>query len=206
MLPAELNKELGNIDLYLLDAILKGYIARDGRVLDAGCGEGRNLHWLLKNGYSCFGVDANPLAIELLKQVARQLQPGIALEQFQDGLVEQLLFPAGAFKTVICSAVLHFAQTDEQFRRQWAELCRVLATGGFLFIRTATDWGMQNRELELDEHTEQHLLPDGSFRFLLSQELLAELMQKHSLSFKESPKTVLLPNQRSMGVLMLVKE
>ena len=40
----ELNKVLGNIDLYLLDQLLKGRITRDMKILDAGCGEGRNLH------------------------------------------------------------------------------------------------------------------------------------------------------------------
>ena len=38
-----LRNELGDIDIYLLDQILRGRIGPGDRVLDAGCGSGRNL-------------------------------------------------------------------------------------------------------------------------------------------------------------------
>ncbi len=36
----DLNKEIGNIDIYLLDQILKGRYQQTHRILDAGCGFG----------------------------------------------------------------------------------------------------------------------------------------------------------------------
>ncbi|WP_332912670.1 hypothetical protein [Algoriphagus boritolerans] len=38
----ELNQLLGNVDIYLLDQILKGRFSKEMKILDAGCGEGRN--------------------------------------------------------------------------------------------------------------------------------------------------------------------
>lgn len=48
---AALNKLLGNIDIYLLDQILKGRFTKEMRILDAGCGEGRNLIYFLHEGF-----------------------------------------------------------------------------------------------------------------------------------------------------------
>ena len=44
-----LNKELGNIDIYLFDQLLKGKFEGEKRILDAGCGEGRNINYFIKN-------------------------------------------------------------------------------------------------------------------------------------------------------------
>ena len=57
---ADLLAQFGPIDIYLFDQILRGRIARGMRVLDAGCGSGRNLVYLLREGYEVFGVDADP--------------------------------------------------------------------------------------------------------------------------------------------------
>ncbi len=61
----ELNRHLGNIDIYLLDQILKGRFDRKMRILDVGCGEGRNLIYLLREDFQVFGVDQNPMAIQM---------------------------------------------------------------------------------------------------------------------------------------------
>jgi tellurite methyltransferase len=45
---ADLQEQFGPIDIYLFDQLLRGRIARGMRVLDAGCGYGRNLVYLLR--------------------------------------------------------------------------------------------------------------------------------------------------------------
>jgi hypothetical protein len=47
----ELNQLLGNIDIYLLDQILKARFEKHCKILDAGCGEGRNLIFFVRNEY-----------------------------------------------------------------------------------------------------------------------------------------------------------
>ena len=47
----------GNIDIYLFDQFLKNRFAPEMKILDAGCGGGRNLVYFLRSGFPVFGVD-----------------------------------------------------------------------------------------------------------------------------------------------------
>ena len=70
-----LNERFGDIDIYLFDQILRGRITPGMRVLDAGCGFGRNLVYFLREGYEVFGVDADPHAIGHVRDLAGALAP-----------------------------------------------------------------------------------------------------------------------------------
>lgn len=199
-----LNQLLGNIDIYLLDQVLKGRFAREMKILDAGCGEGRNLIYLLREGFPVFGIDQNPTAIQMARTYARTLRPNYDLLRFQVADMEDLPFHRGAFQALISSAVLHFAKNTAHFHRMFDEMMRVLQPGGLLFLRMTTGFGgMQEMARELGDG--RYLLPDGSQRFLLTEKLLEELMNKHELSHLENPKSVLVHGQRAMGVFMMVK-
>ena len=50
--------QFGQIDIYVFDQILRGNIDKSMRVLDAGCGYGRNLVHLLREGCEVFAIDA----------------------------------------------------------------------------------------------------------------------------------------------------
>ena len=67
-----LDEQFGPIDIYLFDQILRGRIAPGERIVDAGCGIGRNLVYLLREGYEVYGADADPDAI------ARSARPAAA--------------------------------------------------------------------------------------------------------------------------------
>ena len=75
MSPATLNQLLGNADLYLLDQILKGRFAPGMRILDVGCGEGRNLVYFIRQGMDVWGIDRNPEALKLLRMYGKSLHP-----------------------------------------------------------------------------------------------------------------------------------
>jgi SAM-dependent methyltransferase len=59
---SDLQREFGAIDIYLFDQLLRGRIAPGLRVLDAGCGSGRNLVYLLRSGYEVFAADPDERA------------------------------------------------------------------------------------------------------------------------------------------------
>lgn len=62
--PADrLRERFGELDVYLFDQLLRGRIAQGMRVLDAGCGGGRNLVFLLREGFDVWGVDESADAV-----------------------------------------------------------------------------------------------------------------------------------------------
>src|SRR6266496_1070607 len=59
----DLQEQFGEIDIYLFDQLLRGRIAPGMKVLDAGCGSGRNLIYLLRAGCEVFAVDSDTHAV-----------------------------------------------------------------------------------------------------------------------------------------------
>jgi tellurite methyltransferase len=190
---------LGNMDVYLLDQIMKGRYALPDLILDAGAGGGRNLHWLVQEGFQVYGTDRNPESVEVLKQT----YPYLPNDRFQVATVESLPFPDDFFNHIISSAVLHFAYNEPHFEQMFGEMIRVLRPSGSLFIRVATDVGLADKIIPLGHGRFQ--LPDGTDRFLLTREALDSLLRQYQLCLLEPFKTVLVEELRSMGVVVLGK-
>lgn len=198
---SKLNELLGNIDIYLLDQILKGRFAKEMKILDAGCGEGRNCIYFLNEGYQIFGVDANPIAIQMARIYANTINPAYDTLRFQVATVQDMPFHKGAFDVVISSAVLHFAKSKAEWNAMMREMMRVLKPGGIFFLRMTTDQGnMVEKSPHLGDGV--YLLPDGSERFLLTDRLTGQVIEEFGLSYLEPPKSVLVHGQRSMGVFV----
>ncbi len=190
---------VGNTDIYLIDQILKGRYKSGDLILDAGCGEGRNLHWFIKNGCQVYGVDQNEIAIDYIKNA----NPEISKIRFSVSTVENLKFSDNFFDHIISSAVLHFAKDHLHFKRMFKEMLRVLKPGGTLFIRMTTTHGMEDI---IENKSGVYALPDGTDRYLLTLKMLKELSEKWKFSLVEPFKTVLINKERSMCVLVLQKD
>jgi SAM-dependent methyltransferase len=201
---SELNKLLGNIDIYLLDQILKGRFTKEMKILDAGCGEGRNAVYFINSGYQVFGLDQEDLAIQYLRFLSKSLNQSYDAHRFQVGNLEKIPFHREAFDAVVCSAVLHFARDEENFWQMMHEMLRVLKPGGILWFRMTTAFGGILEESE-EVGGGRYLLPDGSDRFLLNQEHVDKLLEM-GLSLLEAPKSVLVHRKRAMGVFVMRKE
>src|ERR1700690_556803 len=98
----------GQIDIYLFDQLLRGRIVRGMRIFDAGCGSGRNLVYLLREGYEVFGADADPQAIAATSALTPSLAPALPASNFHAEAIEATSFPDAFADVVISSAVLHF--------------------------------------------------------------------------------------------------
>lgn len=200
----QLNQQLGNIDLYLLDHILKGRFTPEMRILDVGCGEGRNLVYFIRQGFDVWGIDQDSAALRMLRMYGRSLHPDFDPEKFIEDDAADISLPPESFDGMISSAVLHFAQDHVHFRKMFAELNRLLRPGGLLFIRTAMLSGIENEAQPLGENG-RYLLPDGSERYLLSTAMLEDLCQQHACKLVEPLKYVVVHNARSMGSILLQK-
>ncbi|WP_295673368.1 class I SAM-dependent methyltransferase [uncultured Mucilaginibacter sp.] len=198
-----LQQLFGNIDIYLFDQLLKGTYDNCHTILDAGCGGGRNLVYFLQNGYSVYGVDPNPEAIDAVKKLSQNLAPANPLSNFVVAPAEVLPFDDDSFDLVISSAVLHFAHSDEHFESMLHSMWRVLKPGGYLFARLASDIGLEN--LVLPTGHGRYLLPDGSERFLVSEKTLLNYTRGLNARLMEPIKTTNVQNMRCMTTWCLQK-
>src|SRR5689334_20799202 len=140
-----LQDQFGQIDIYVFDQLLRGRIAPGMRVLDAGCGDGRNLVYLLRTGYDVCGVDANRASIERVRRLSASLAPHLPADNFRVEPIEQMTFSDACADVVISSAVLHFADDDTHFRAMLFGTWRVLKPGGMLVCRLASSIGIEDR-------------------------------------------------------------
>src|SRR5580658_9444033 len=111
-------------------------------VLDAGCGYGRNLVHLLREGCQVFALDQDPEAVDHVRQLSASLETSLPTENFQVGSIEKMPFPSDLADVVLANSVLHFARDDRHFRSMLTELWRVLKPGGMLFCRLGSRIGM----------------------------------------------------------------
>ncbi len=197
----ELNHELGNIDIYLLDQILKDRFTPEMRILDAGCGEGRNLQWFLNNHFNVYGIDANPDAVVMLQFIVKTNHPDYHHENFIHATIEQSPFPDHFFDAVISSAVLHFSEDEDHFREMFHSMLRQLKTGGIFFMRSATLFGI-NPVAELKPGV--YRLRDDQVRFLISPQLVAYMGEY--IEWIEPVKSVIVNHIHSMGVFVGIKK
>jgi tellurite methyltransferase len=166
---ADLRREFGEIDIYLFDQLLRGRFDRRRRLLDAGCGWGRNLPFFLRRGFDVRAVDADPEAVRAVRQLAASLHPTLPQDRLHCGPLDALPWADSSIDAVICSAVLHFARDEREFAAMLEEMWRVLAPGGLFFARLATSIGL---ERHLATATGRVRLPDGSERFVVDEATL----------------------------------
>lgn len=202
---AALNQLLGNIDLYLLDQILKGRFASGMRILDVGCGEGRNLVYFIRQGMDVWGIDRDPEALKLLRMYGKSLHPDFDPEKIIEDDAACISLPPASFESIISSAVLHFAESHNHFSKMFAELVRLLKPGGTLFVRTAMLEGIASQSQKRSADG-VYLVPDGSERYLLQFRRLEKLCSQYKLAYLEPPKYVVVHQARSMGTLILQKQ
>jgi SAM-dependent methyltransferase len=166
---AYLRLEFGDIDIYLFDQLLRGRFDHRRRMLDAGCGAGRNLPYFLRHGFNVRAVDSDVSAIRSVRQLVASLNPTTPLDQIHCGSLDSLPWEDASTDAVICSAVLHFARDEREFGAMLQEMWRVLAPGGLFFARLATSIGL---ERYLPATSGRMRLPDGSERFLVDEGIL----------------------------------
>lgn len=196
-----IQEQFGQIDIYVFDQILRGNIAAGMRVLDAGCGYGRNLVHLLREGCEVFALDADGEGVEHVRQLSASLGTGLPAENFQVGFIEQMPFQDGFADVVICSAVLHFARDETQFRAMLTELWRVLRPGGMLFCRLGSRIGMDFERVR----NNVFVVGDGSEWFLVDEEMLLELTDEMDAVLVDPLKTTIVQDYRCMTTWVIRK-
>jgi tellurite methyltransferase len=200
---SDLQQQFGSIDIYFFDQLLRGRITPGMRILDAGCGSGRNLVYLLRQGYEIFAADADAQAVANARRLAASLAPDLPAGNFRAEPVEAMSFPGAFAEVVLSSAVLHFARDDDHFAAMRRGTWRVLKPGGLLFCRLASSIGMEDRVRRITGR--RFLLPDGTERYLVDEPMLLTLTEQLGGQLADPLKTTVVQDQRSMTTWVVRK-
>jgi SAM-dependent methyltransferase len=199
--PLSIQEQFGQIDIYVFDQILRGNIAQGMRVLDAGCGYGRNLVYLLREGCEVFALDADEEGVDHVRQLAAMLAPQLPVENFRVGAIEKMGFPDGFADVVICNSVLHFARDEQHFLAMVEELWRVLRPGGMLFCRLGSRIGMDFERVRGNVY----LIGDGSEWFLVDEAVLLRMTEEMGGLLVDPLKTTIVQDYRCMTTWVVRK-
>jgi SAM-dependent methyltransferase len=103
------------------------------RVLDIGCGAGRNAVPLAEMGYDVFGIDRSwPMLHAAYARVeGRDVRVALAA-----GAMDALPVGDSRFELIVAHGVWNLARTDAELRRAIREAARVITPGGGLFVFT----------------------------------------------------------------------
>lgn len=192
----ELTEWFGQIDVYLFDQLLRGRVQPSMRVLDAGCGEGRNLVYLMRAGCDAYGVDCDEKSIAGVRELASEIAPRLPPQNFRVEAVESMSFPDGYFDFVVANALLHFAEDESQFAAMLREMWRVLAPEGIFFARLATTIGLEDRLRPLGGS--RFALPDGQEWLLVDERFLVAATKDLGGVLLDPIKTTNVQNRRCM--------
>lgn len=199
--PLSVQEQFGQIDIYVFDQILRGNIGPGMRVLDAGCGYGRNLVHLLREGVEIFAVDANAAAVEHVRALAAELAPQLPAENFQVSALEKMNLPDAFAEVVICNSVLHFAKDEAHFLAMVEELWRVLRPGGMLFCRLGSRIGMEFERVRKNIFR----IGDGSEWFLVDEAVLLRMTEQMNGLLVDPLKTTIVQDYRCMTTWVVRK-
>jgi ubiquinone/menaquinone biosynthesis C-methylase UbiE len=100
------------------------------RLLDVGPGDGTLFRLVAGRVRRCAGVDPIEAAVDKL----RRLFAGESDVEFRIGSAEEIPYADGSFDTVVVNSVLHVLPSREHVERALAELARVCAPAGTIFV------------------------------------------------------------------------
>ncbi|MEO9482801.1 MAG: class I SAM-dependent methyltransferase [Ekhidna sp.] len=193
----DFNNYFGDMDLFLMDLILKGHIKRDAEVLDIGCGEGRNGIYFIREAYTYHGWDTDASKLKLLEYLAKSIAHAKATFETHD--IREAA-EEKKFDLVICSRLLHFATTKDDFLLMWNKIADRLDKDGILYasMDSAVDTGIASRR---NNGTVE--FPDGRVSFALTNDLYDEI--RKGFEEVEPLRTLVHHNERAQSFVCLRK-
>ena len=196
MEPKDLNEELGNSDIYLIDQILKNRFDPGGRILDAGCGEGRNMTWFIRNDFNIYGMDISPEAVRMARLIARSNNRNFTTENILEASIEDNPFPDGFFDCILCINVLHSAKDKDHFFSMVLALNRILNDQGRILISMTSEFNDPGKKT-IDVQVS---------RFKLNGEILDELGNIFQAGSIEPLRTLQIEGKESISYFWMSKK
>ena len=153
---------------------------KDAKILDAGCGWGRDVNYFLDNGYDAIGVDKAPAPLKFGSKKYKANNVGSKLHRMD---VAELGFQKNTFDGVWCNSVIHFYEPDKM-HKPISEMSRVLKKGGLLYINFKLTEG--SPEPDVREESDGALVE----RYLVPAEMIKNLLEENGLKYLEGESLV----------------
>lgn len=99
------------------------------KVLDLGCGSGRNLFYLVKQGFEVDGIDIAPSGIRQIREKLRSKKADLKVAD----IFAKLPYPDNFFDAIISVQVLQHAR-ENKIKKAISELIKILKPRGLLFV------------------------------------------------------------------------
>lgn len=128
----------------------EGVVSEGLRILDLGCGTGRNANYLAELGNTVTGFEISQTAIDLARTRAKEM--GLAVDYQLQNIGTKYSFDDNMFDLIL--DVTSSNSLNEKERALYlAETHRVLKTGGYFFVKTLCKEGDKNAKELLKKYS-----------------------------------------------------
>lgn len=192
---------LGMMDIYLIDQLMKSRIPANAKILDAGYGKGRNMEYFVRNSRNIYGIDHNVSYGPIVKEKCKEWNSDFDETRIITGKLEEMPYSSESFDFVFSIAVLHFANSNDHFMAMLNEMFRVTKKGGFIMFRM-TSW----HTFDLFPKNESNIITiaDGD-RYMLDIDFLKNKVEKEGHKFVDPIKTTNVDGHRTMTTIVIQK-
>jgi len=130
--------------------ILKKHLKNGAKILDVGCGKGKDIVQLAKWGFEAYGLDISGFAINKIKENFSHKNLHLYV-----GKAENLPFEDKFFDAVYCNRTLYHLSTEKTI----LEINRVLKKGGLLLISVPQTMRVHGEPVAIEEAPVKNIPP-----------------------------------------------
>jgi ubiquinone/menaquinone biosynthesis C-methylase UbiE len=155
---------------------------KGGKILDLGCGNGRNLRYIARQGFEIYGID---ISEEALVQLRETLEQEKLSANIQRGSFYNLPYENKTFDCVISISVLQHNDWKGA-KKAFSEISRVLKDGGLFLLRVrSTNRSLPEKRRDIRDHGITYIPATGRKAGIMlhnySREEIEELAYDNSL-------------------------
>lgn len=173
------------------------------KVLDLGCGGGRNTSMLVQMGFQVRACDLHEGMVRITRDKIRPLLQGEDEETIvQTANMLQLPFENDFFDVLLANGVYHNTSSVQEFKNAVKESVRVLKQDGFLCLNVFHDEIIEN-DLVKQEEPHLYITPDQIDMILLPKEEIRRILGQNSLSEVFEP--IVYPSKINIGVRSVIR-
>lgn len=151
------------------------------KVLDLGCGAGRNTKMLIKLGFDTFSCDKYKKMVEETRKQIKKFNKANSHKVLICDMSE-LPYQNSFFDLILCHGVFHNASSIKDFRKAVSECSRVLKPGGRLCFNFFTSKYIAEDFREINRVQKTFSTKEGLIMTLISVENFLSIAAQYDLS------------------------